>query len=510
VVKVEVEANELRNGDIKKISLVTNAATRAPFKILKTEEIEEGKTGLKGTLAKVFGSADDKTRVVALFVRKTVARDWIPLIKKHGFRVEKEHALIEGDILVLKQEGFDEDEEGAVVALNPDVAVQLSHVSKYFDPYPLSSSFEENVAAGSFWPGVSNAFSSLENTVWSVLNEADSPDEAAADVSKQVKAFSKYMNSLVAELPGSVFKMEQESLTKKFEGSNVSSTDTKITLDEETDMSSTPVLKEAAAGDLDGLLDEAPAADEALEKAEEKAPVAKEVPVQFFKGDEQLTKEAFEALADEDEVIVKQEGEEDKTMTKAEVVKGDEGAPKTGGSPGNPIVDNTSDTGAVQLDEGGVPAGFRKEERIVKELVDGQLVEKTQLWFVNDEKEEIFGGYVEKATEEKEKLVVDETEYTPAELKLFEAMGVLTKGLTAIDEKIDAHAARIDAVEKTAETAQETADGTVVISVADDLDNSLATLNGRQKVLKEEAASAATEPVDIFKGLLPQLESNAA
>ena len=510
MVKVEVEANELRNGDIKKISLVTNGAIRAPFKILKTEEIEEGKTGLKSTLAKVFGQVDtaDKTRVVALFVRKSVARDWLPIIKNHGFRAERDHASLEGDILVLKQEGFDEDEEGAVVALNQDVAVQLSHVSKYFDPYPLSSSFEENVAAGSFWPGVSNAFSSLENTVWSVLNEADSPEEAAADVSKQVKAFSKYINSLVAELPGTVFKMEQEWLTKKFEGSNVSSTDTKITLDEEADMSGTPVLKEAAAGDLDGLLDDAPAADAVVAKADAEADASAtetivETPVQFFKGDEQLTKEAFEALADEDEVIVKQEGEDDKTMTKAAIVKGDEGAPKTGGSPGNPVVDNTSDTGAIQLDEGGVPAGFRKEERIVKELVEGQLVEKTQLWFVNDDKEEIFGGYVEK--QEDEKPAADKTEYTPEQVKLFEAMGVMTKTLEGISETLTAQTARIDAVEKTAGDAKETAEEVVVLAPTDDdLSNPVATRS--QQVLNKKEG----EVEDVFKGLLPQLESNAA
>ena len=69
----------------------------------------------------------------------------------------------------------------------------------------------------------------------------------------------------------------------------------------------------------------------------------------------------------------------------------------------------------------------------------------------------------------------------------------------------------IAAVQKTADTAQDTADNTVVMSAADDLDNAIATLNGKQPVVKGAAPAAEQngEVVDIFKGLLPQLEGNA-
>ena len=223
---VEIDGHELKNGNIEKISLVTHGAIRQPFKILKTEEIDAAKTGgIKNVLSKVFGqdhTRDQEDAIAALFVRKSVAQKWLPLIRKQGFRVEKEHASLEGDILVLKQEGFTDECDGSVIALNPDVAVQLTTVSKFFDPFPASSSFSDNVAAGSFWPGMHNAMESLAETVWNVLNESDSPDDAASEVAKQVKAFSSHLNNLVAELPGTVFKMEQESLTKEFEGSTVS------------------------------------------------------------------------------------------------------------------------------------------------------------------------------------------------------------------------------------------------------------------------------------------------
>ena len=475
MVKVEVEAHELKNGEIEKISLVTHGAIQQPFKILKTKEIDGAKTGgLKKALSNVFGqSQEDEKTVAALFIRKSVAQKWLPLIRKQGFRVEKEHASIEGNILVLKQEGYTDEADGSVIALNPDVAVQLSHVSKYFDPFPASSSFSDNVAAGSFWPGMHNAMESLAETVWNVLNESDSPEDAASDVAKQVKAFSTHLNNLVTELPGTVFKMEQESLTKEFEGSTVSTTDNKITLNEDTDMS-TVVTKHAPASDLDGLFDEAPATEEVVEKADEAA--------------------AEETAAPAEEV---EKG-------------GDEGAPKSGGSPGNPVVENTSDTGAVQLDEGGVPAGFRKEERMVKQIEDGKLVEKNALYFINDEtKEEIFGGFVEKAAEEAP--AEEAPEYTAAETKLFEALGVMAKTMGNIEESIEKQNTRIEAVEKTAETAQETADSTVVLpTAADDLGNAIQSLSGQKPIQKEAAPAANAETVDIFKGLLPGIEGNAA
>ena len=474
--QVEIEAHELKNGNIEKISLVTHGAIRQPFKILKTAEIDGAKTGgIKNTLAKVFGQADDSS-VNAIFVRKSVAAKWMPLIKSNGFRVEKEHASLEGDIVVLKQESFDEESNGSVIALNPDVAIQLSHVSKYFDPFPASSSFSDNVAAGSFWPGMHNAMESLAETVWTVLNESDSPENAGSEVAKQIKAFAGHLNNLVAELPSTVFKMEQESLTKEFEGSTLPTSDTETNVDtEESNMS--VVTKSAPASDLDGLFDEAPAADAAIAKAD-----------------------AAAELAAEPAVV-------------EEVAKGEEGAPASGGSPGNPVVESTSDTGAVALDEGGVPAGFRKEERVLKEFVDGQIVEKFAAFLINEESgEEVFAGFIEKMSEPTDAQVAADAinaSYSPAEVKLFEAMGVMAKAVADIGAKIEKQDARIEAVSKTAVEAKDVADNTVVMSAADDLDNSLATLRGTQADLKK-AAPAATEVVDIFKGLLPGIEGNAA
>ena len=104
----------------------------------------------------------------------------------------------------------------------------------------------------------------------------------------------------------------------------------------------------------------------------------------------------------------------------------------------------------------------------------------------------------------------DDQNYTPAEVKLFEAMGVMVKSVTELKTTIEKQNERIEAVEKTADTAQETAENTVVMSAADNLDESLGTLQGRQKINKGAAPAAKGEVVDIWKGALPMLETDAA
>lgn len=510
MVKVTVEANELKNGKIEKISLVRNGAIRQPFKILKTEEIEEHHDTMGDKLKKFFGNnVDDEAQIAALFVRKSAAQKWVPIIKANGFRAEKNHAEVEGDMVVLKQECYDPEVEGSLIALTPDVAISLNKVVKGFDPYSTSSSFDDNVKSSAFYPGMYHAMESLAETVWNVLNEANDSEEAAAGVAKQVKAFGSYVNSLVSELPTSVFKMEGQSLTNEFEGTTVSTSNT-LTVTKDAEDMSTTVLKEAAPGDLDGLLDEAPAADAALAKKDEQADEAvekgiaeevKDATVVYLDGEgNEISEEAFMAL----------DAEVQKGYKKVEK-SGDAGAPKSGGSPGSGVVESTSDTGAVSLDEGGVPAGFRKEERTIKSLVDGKLVEKKALFFVNDEGEELFGGFIEKADEEAPaEEVKTEEEYTPAEVKLFEALGVMAKGLTSLKESVEKTAERIDNIEKTADEAMEKADNTVVMGIQADLDESLATLAGHQKVLKSAPADNVEKSEDeVFKGLLPMIEGAA-
>ena len=87
----------------------------------------------------------------------------------------------------------------------------------------------------------------------------------------------------------------------------------------------------------------------------------------------------------------------------------------------------------------------------------------------------------------------------------------MAKSMVDIKDSIEKQNTRIDAVEKTAVTAQETAEETVVLpSAADDLGNAIVSLSGQAPIQKNAAPAATGEVVDVFKGLLPGIEGNAA
>ena len=90
-------------------------------------------------------------------------------------------------------------------------------------------------------------------------------------------------------------------------------------------------------------------------------------------------------------------------------------------------------------------------------------------------------------------------------------MGVMVKAVEGLQTTVEKQNTRIDAVEKTAETAQETAEETVVLpTAADDLGNAIQSLSGQPRIQKNAAPAATGEVTDIFKGLLPGIEGNAA
>ncbi len=62
--RVEIEASELVNGDIKKLSLVEHGAIRQPFKILKTEEIAGKTGGVRNTINKILALKVNKVQLI--------------------------------------------------------------------------------------------------------------------------------------------------------------------------------------------------------------------------------------------------------------------------------------------------------------------------------------------------------------------------------------------------------------------------------------------------------------
>lgn len=277
---VKMVAKEVKDVDLDFVSLVARGANRLPFRIMKAEDVPAEGTMSKFTdLVKgMFGVEDARVRsdLAAVFVRKTELAALLPKLTELGISVDEQVEV--KDMVVLKQPGF-KDEVGTCLAISKDVGVGLTNVSKGFDSYPFSTLFGENLGGASFYPCLTDAFSALRVTIENIMATSANQTEAAEKVDAALKAFNKHVSSMVWELPTVVFKLDAEfGGLRPNVGTATVPAATAAPVEgaastEQGDGSMTKVLKEAVAGDLDGLN-----AETKVEKTGEAAPVVVAAP----------------------------------------------------------------------------------------------------------------------------------------------------------------------------------------------------------------------------------------
>lgn len=283
--KVQVPAHELKNASIEKVSLVKHGANRTPFRILKSEDAKESTmSALTSQLSKLFQKTEQPPKVTALFVRKSAAPALFPELRKHGYSVEKTAAELHGEVVLLKQEGFDAETEGCIVQLTPDLAIGLDRVVKEFSSWQSSSDFSTTLSTQTFYPSVRMAMDALMETFWAAAYESNTQADFSEKVDAATKAFSKHVTSLAKVLPVEVFKMEADVLKSVFEPRSVGTTAPAKTEEGHDTMNKNVLKREAVAGDLAGLFDEPvtkadePTAEAAAPAAETAAPTTEATP----------------------------------------------------------------------------------------------------------------------------------------------------------------------------------------------------------------------------------------
>lgn len=248
--KVTLKAKEIIDADVSTVSLVKHASMRAPFKIVKSEGdvMAQGSNFLSG-VRKFFGEEEAEGKVAFVAVRKSLDELISPVLLSSGFSVDgrEDH----GDVVVYKQEGYVEGAIGSMLYLNEDVAVGLDKIVKSFEPYPSSTDFNENVGSANFYPSVYQATSTLVDTISSIMYEATNKGEAASGVASALSAFSDHVRNLVSLIPESVIKMDF-NLQSQLGGSRFTA-NADLAKTEEGSVNTKGKLKEAVAGDLDGL-----------------------------------------------------------------------------------------------------------------------------------------------------------------------------------------------------------------------------------------------------------------
>lgn len=194
---IRAKLKELRDGDVRYISLVDRAATRIPFRVLKRDK--EKAMGID--LTKVFKSEQTVTPHVSslvVFAQKNedAAKQIEAAIKTHGFITDRVQKSDEGETLVFAQS--DQTDDAVVVRLSDQTLVSVAGLQA---PEGWMGAWIEEHG---FYPDVALATAELHEQVQEVVSKSDNPQ---ADAEAVLTSYAHYL-SQVMTLPTACFKLD--------------------------------------------------------------------------------------------------------------------------------------------------------------------------------------------------------------------------------------------------------------------------------------------------------------
>ena len=186
--KVKIKANELIETEVQEVSLVSQGANKAPFRILK----EDGADG-EAIITSIHISKNGKASYEALK----------PLIEKMG---AKSHEAREKSIVIRFTEDAKDDVSGMM--LNKDVAVCFNQLDKGLYAYVNSDDFNTSMAVNNFYMHIGDAGYILKDVIYRTLDSKDTKEEAITKVSENINAYRKYITGLIKKLPEELWELD--------------------------------------------------------------------------------------------------------------------------------------------------------------------------------------------------------------------------------------------------------------------------------------------------------------
>ena len=210
--KIKAVAKEMKEADVRFISLVARGANRIPFRIVKSEKESEmidlskplrilkGDKATKEAVPEVVGVVvfDQGDEAVMAGVRKSLT--------DHGFAVD--NATKNEDGTVLFSAGDLDASDATIVRLSEDMAVVVKGFSSYNQTLSESTNFSEVMAAQGYYQGVRTACDALVYTMQNVLQKAESSQDAATKVGSILSSFGTYVGAMTKGLPVAAFKAD--------------------------------------------------------------------------------------------------------------------------------------------------------------------------------------------------------------------------------------------------------------------------------------------------------------
>ena len=215
-ITITQEANELVQVEVGFLSVVDRGANRVPFKVIKRDPREGD--GMNTFLSRLMSRATQKveTKLAGFLVAKNDRQEARKgALKEAGFSVEDERE-VEGAAFYA-QDNWDGTGESFVLKISDELGAVIAGttVQKFFTSFGESTDFSDNLAQSGFMPGVGLAFDALRDSVFNILDEARSPEDATSMVTKAVEEFGGFVVELAEQLPTTAFKAENLKLEPK-------------------------------------------------------------------------------------------------------------------------------------------------------------------------------------------------------------------------------------------------------------------------------------------------------
>lgn len=264
--KIVMEATELRNATVERISLVERGAIRAPFKIIKSEK---GQNIMHISLTNIghalFGvkkqePQEEAPKVVAVVAKKgTDIADLTAQLEAAEFKVVKTEEQDGATILVLDDTA--NLEEAIVLKGQNDLGV-LCTVKKSFSSWSEGTDFMENMKIEGFYPGIYNASNVFVDTIYNIMRDTPAGNSPVEAIKKACKGLESYVVGLASEIPSKAFKMEELVLKEE-----VPATETAASEAAATETTTETVAKSEESGEGSEEVPPAAAADTTGEAA---------------------------------------------------------------------------------------------------------------------------------------------------------------------------------------------------------------------------------------------------
>ena len=196
---IRAKLKQLRNADVRYISLVDRAATRIPFRVLKRDK--ESKMGID--LTQVFKSDDTAAKpyvsALVVFAQKdeAVGTQVQDAIKAHGFKTDVVQKSDEGETLVYAQGAQQKDT--SIVRLSDQTLVSVGGL-KIPEGW-VGDLIEEH----GFFPDLHMATEQMHQRMQDIVAKSDTPQ---ADAEATLTSYAEYLNQMVV-LPTACFKLDE-------------------------------------------------------------------------------------------------------------------------------------------------------------------------------------------------------------------------------------------------------------------------------------------------------------